>query len=187
MIPRERAILLPTVPFLVTVAPQGRGYRSANSGLWQAEPSGPCFRGLQEHLKVCFSWEKVDILRSLPASTLTRPKKSLLDAHRKLSDYYFKFDESPYYTWAALLNPQIGYECMKKDYTDDPELIEYVEDAKKSLHEYYLARYAKRRTASTSSIPIPSTSRPLNGSPQKVNLRVDVDQLLEFLGGLRLL
>jgi hypothetical protein len=28
-------------------------------------------------------------------------KMGLLDAHEKLSEYYFKYDESPFYTWAA--------------------------------------------------------------------------------------
>ncbi|KAL0953082.1 hypothetical protein HGRIS_004355 [Hohenbuehelia grisea] len=69
------------------------------------------FRGLQEHLQ--------DILRSLPGTTSSKLKKALLDSHRKLSDYYYKYDESPYYTWAALLDPRIGYERMRDNYTDD--------------------------------------------------------------------
>lgn len=28
-------------------------------------------------------------------------RTGLLNAHRKLSDYYYKFDQSPYYIWAA--------------------------------------------------------------------------------------
>ena len=51
------------------------------------------FRGLQDELK--------DILRALPNSVSPNIKKGLTDAHRKLSDYYYKFDESPFYTWAA--------------------------------------------------------------------------------------
>lgn len=51
------------------------------------------FRGLQEHLR--------NILRNLPSSVPSRLKRGLLEAHRKLSDYYYKSDESPYYTWAA--------------------------------------------------------------------------------------
>jgi hypothetical protein len=51
------------------------------------------FRGLQEDIK--------GILRSLPTTVSTRIKQGLIDAHTKLSDYYHKYDESPFYTWAA--------------------------------------------------------------------------------------
>src|SRR6267154_2106467 len=51
------------------------------------------FRGLQDDIKT--------ILRGLPATVPWVIKQGLLDAHEKLSDYYHKFDESPFYTWAA--------------------------------------------------------------------------------------
>ena len=51
------------------------------------------FRGLQDDIK--------DIIRNLPATVSPSVKFGLLDAHRKLSDYYHKYDESPFYTWAA--------------------------------------------------------------------------------------
>jgi len=51
------------------------------------------FRGLQEQIK--------DILTGLPPTTSPTLVLGLTDAHRKLSDYYYKFDESPLYTWAA--------------------------------------------------------------------------------------
>ena len=51
------------------------------------------FRGLQDDLK--------EILRNLPNSVSPHVKRGLTDAHRKLSDYYYKYDESPFYTWAA--------------------------------------------------------------------------------------
>jgi hypothetical protein len=51
------------------------------------------FRGLQDDLK--------NILRNQPANLPLSIKMGLLDAHEKLSDYYHKFDESPFYTWAA--------------------------------------------------------------------------------------
>ncbi|KAF8154305.1 hypothetical protein B0H34DRAFT_721407 [Crassisporium funariophilum] len=72
------------------------------------------FRGLQDDLKT--------ILRDLPASVAPKIKQGLTDAHRKLSDYYTKFDESPFYTWSALLDPRILYQCMKEDYADDVSL-----------------------------------------------------------------
>jgi len=51
------------------------------------------FRGLEEDLQ--------DIIRSLPNSTSPRLMKGLTDAHRKLSDYYQTFDESPFYIWSS--------------------------------------------------------------------------------------
>jgi hypothetical protein len=51
------------------------------------------FRGLQEHIK--------QIYRDLPGSIPPKIKAGLLDAHKKLSDYYYKYDQSPFYTWAA--------------------------------------------------------------------------------------
>jgi hypothetical protein len=51
------------------------------------------FRGLQDDLRT--------ILRDLPSSVSLSIKKGLTDAHRKLSDYYYKYNESPFYTWAA--------------------------------------------------------------------------------------
>ncbi|KAF8235474.1 hypothetical protein L208DRAFT_1256633, partial [Tricholoma matsutake] len=51
------------------------------------------FRGLQEDIN--------GILCSFPATVSPRINHSLIDAHTKLSDYYHKYDESPFYTWAA--------------------------------------------------------------------------------------
>jgi hypothetical protein len=62
------------------------------------------FRGLQGDLQ--------DILRSLPDTAAPELKKGLTDAHLKLSDYYYKFDESPYYLWSARKYP--FYSSCKK-------------------------------------------------------------------------
>jgi hypothetical protein len=51
------------------------------------------FCGLQEHL--------CKIICKLPPTTHPKIKDGLLAAHRKLSDYYYRFDQSPFYTWAA--------------------------------------------------------------------------------------
>lgn len=51
------------------------------------------FRGLQEDLRLS--------LKQLPFSTPSVLRNGLLEAHRKLSDYYYKMDQSPFYTWAA--------------------------------------------------------------------------------------
>jgi hypothetical protein len=106
------------------------------------------FRGLQEHIQ--------QIYRDLPLSTVLRIKTGLLDAHQKLSDYYYKYDQSPFYTWAArkfldsdlrilftvmihfpVLDPHISYEGVKEDYADDADLLKYLESAKELLHTHY--------------------------------------------------
>jgi hypothetical protein len=51
------------------------------------------FRGLQDDIK--------DMLRSLPNSISPSIKIGLTDAHHKLSDYYYQYDVSPFYTWAV--------------------------------------------------------------------------------------
>jgi hypothetical protein len=51
------------------------------------------FKGLQEHIKAS--------LAALPNTASPGLRQGLVNAHRKLSDYYYKFDESPYYVWAA--------------------------------------------------------------------------------------
>ncbi len=51
------------------------------------------FRGIQDEIK--------SILTHLPNSTPPEIKKGLMDAHLKLSDYYYKFDESSFYIWSA--------------------------------------------------------------------------------------
>ncbi|KAF8992769.1 hypothetical protein BDQ17DRAFT_1456193 [Cyathus striatus] len=51
------------------------------------------FRGLQDQLKAA--------LCTLPDTSPPQIKKGILNAHRKLSDYYYKFNQSPFYTWAA--------------------------------------------------------------------------------------
>ena len=51
------------------------------------------YRGLQESLR--------QSLQELPNDAPDRLKLGLTRAHRKLSDYYGKIDDSPYYTWAS--------------------------------------------------------------------------------------
>jgi hypothetical protein len=51
------------------------------------------FRGLQKTLK-----EK---LVALPKDSSPELVEGLTKAHRKLSDYYYKYDKSPFYIWAA--------------------------------------------------------------------------------------
>jgi predicted DNA-binding protein (UPF0251 family) len=51
------------------------------------------FRGLQDAIK--------SIYAKLPSTAPHQLKVGLLDAYKKLSEYYYKYDESPFYTWAA--------------------------------------------------------------------------------------
>lgn len=48
------------------------------------------FQGLQDDIK--------DILHSLPDSVSPQIKLGLTDVHCKLTDYYYQFDTSPFYT-----------------------------------------------------------------------------------------
>ena len=53
------------------------------------------FCGLQDHAR--------QALADLPDSAPHQLTNSLIEAHKKLSDYYYCSDESPYYTWAACM------------------------------------------------------------------------------------
>jgi hypothetical protein len=84
---------------IIHVADWLRVFRSATTQMSATQRSSvlstthAIFRGLQEHV--------LNIFQSLPADTPQIISNSLLDAYRKLSDYYYKFDESPFYCWAA--------------------------------------------------------------------------------------
>lgn len=154
------------------------------------------FCGLQEHL--------CSILRDLPDSIDMSIKQGLLSAHEKLSDYYYKYDESPFYTWAAhkslslclsiyytdhkpVLDPRISYDGMKEDYEDDSSLGEYLETAKTDLHDYYQTHYTCV-SQGLESHPSQTSVVDAQGSPQKVNFtsryrqkdRVATDELEEY-------
>jgi hypothetical protein len=51
------------------------------------------FRGLQDDIK--------DIIHHLPDSISPGIRLGLTEAHCKLSNYYYLYDASPFYTWAA--------------------------------------------------------------------------------------
>jgi hypothetical protein len=57
------------------------------------------FRGLQESVH--------DFIKDLPSDSPPHLRVALLNCHRKLSDYYYKFDESPYYVWAGCMCPGV--------------------------------------------------------------------------------
>ncbi|KAK0479280.1 hypothetical protein IW261DRAFT_1336822, partial [Armillaria novae-zelandiae] len=57
------------------------------------------FHSLQSHL--------CDILHELPDDIAPQIKTGLIEAHRKLSNYYYKYDKSPLYT-----GPLICFYCF---------------------------------------------------------------------------
>ena len=122
--------------------------------------------------------------------------KGLTDAHRKLSDYYQTFDESPFYIWSscmsnfilnqrlswvsyrslfAVLDPRISYDAMKDEFEDDPDLSVHLETAKADLQEYFKVNYLSPQASMENSHHSLSattslssiTSSSSSGSPQK--------------------
>jgi hypothetical protein len=108
------------------------------------------FRGLQKHLKT--------VISMLPNDTAPEIKTGLLDAHCKLSNYYYKFDQSPWNIWAActwpwhhspptshlilsVLDPHISYKGLFADFEDDGVLAEYLESSKADLYSFYSDKY----------------------------------------------
>ena len=157
------------------------------------------FRGLQSDIQ--------DILRTLPDTAAPELKKGLTDAHLKLSDYYYKFDESPYYLWSArkyfsyykefksflmsgvlVLDPRMSYSALKDEFENDIELSSHLEMSKDDLHAHYKDHYAPQAsTPSSQPSSQPSISAASNASPQKNFIsrfnrkpRTSTDELLEF-------
>ncbi|KAJ8515596.1 hypothetical protein ONZ45_g6994 [Pleurotus djamor] len=112
------------------------------------------FRGLQEDLR--------EIIASLPESAPRVLRDSLVASHLKLSQYYTKIDESPYYTWASLLDPRISYKTLKDDYKEDKTLTDYLETSKAKLTAHFNTHYKSRTptpvSASSSSQSVTSES-----------------------------
>lgn len=133
--------------------------------------------------------------------------QGLSDAHIKLSEYYYKFDQSPFYLWASrksclvnffwpirlkqllVLDPRISYLALLDEFEGDGDLAPFLEVAKNNLHMYYKAHYANK----IAPHPLPSnkphacqTASTLNCSPQKnftarfQKPRAPIDELLEF-------
>ena len=61
---------------------------SATKGSSVLSTAHSVFRGLQEHV--------LKIFQDLPTDTPPHISNSLLEAYHKLSDYYYKFDQSPF-------------------------------------------------------------------------------------------
>lgn len=96
---------------------------------------------------------------------------ALTSAHRKLSDYYFKVDKSPFYVWASILDPHILYYGLHSDCEDDITTQMHIEKQKNNLHALYKKEYA---TAVAQIVPssFPTDAGPLENtgqSPTKFN------------------
>ncbi|KAJ3508846.1 hypothetical protein NMY22_g16486 [Coprinellus aureogranulatus] len=112
------------------------------------------FRGLQQQIK--------EAIRSLPPSTSPSVRNALVKAHKKLSDYYFRFDTSSYGTWAALLDPRISYDGLKIALGDDLDLLSHLESAKSKLELHYGLHYKSSARLSTSTTTTASSSTGFN-------------------------
>ncbi|KIK57877.1 hypothetical protein GYMLUDRAFT_60980 [Collybiopsis luxurians FD-317 M1] len=94
-----------------------------------------------------------------------------MDARKKLSDYYYKFEEPPYYTWAAFLDPQISYDTLVMDYQNEPDLLADIQMAKKSFEEHFQITYTTTSAPMNSALgPAPAASdSSVDASPQKID------------------
>ncbi|KAJ7792593.1 hypothetical protein B0H13DRAFT_2172466 [Mycena leptocephala] len=135
------------------------------------------FRWLQDELKAAIA--------ALPSTADPALLEGLVAAHRKLSDYFTKFDESRYYSWAtrlffyisikhilflippSVLDPRLSYEALRKDYADDSELLAGLEKSKADLKKHFETHYADAQPSSVSDIPAESSPA---GSPVKFNI-----------------
>ncbi|KAJ7061222.1 ribonuclease H-like domain-containing protein [Mycena amicta] len=112
------------------------------------------------------------ILRNLsPNMMYPELIEGLTAAHTKLSDYYFTFDASPYYLWASLLDPRIGYTTLKEEYKDDRDLLFELESAKTSLGNEYRRKYGPTTTQPSAE---PSTAWRATCIASQVSLTVHV-------------
>jgi len=156
------------------------------------------YRGLQESLR--------ESLRNLPNNTPSQLKLGLTRAHHKLSDYYNKIDDSPYYIWSScllsacfllmlsslidiltVLDPRISYQGLLADCEDNASLQSHLELSRNHLHAFYRKHYANTVASipSTSMITQPPVT---NGSPQKFDFtarynkraRAVIDELDEY-------
>ena len=74
----------------------------------------------------------------------------------------------PFLTAYSVLDPCISYERVLQDYTDDPELLEYLDSTKLSLHAHYNEHYVNHAHSfdKAASTTVPSA---MDDSPSKVN------------------
>ena len=90
--------------------------------------------------------------------------------------------------FSAVLDPQISYEGMKADYSNDPVLCDYLEESKTNLIVYYKENYAAEEALTPTPITPSSSQQRLSGSPQKSftscyrnKSKASVNELEEYL------
>ncbi|KAF8974879.1 hypothetical protein BDQ17DRAFT_1268255, partial [Cyathus striatus] len=122
------------------------------------------FCGLQDELK--------SAIEALPNNISPCIQLGLQNAHKKLSDYYYHFDKSPYYIWAAHnFGSRILYQGLLEDYKDDRTLMNNVNKMKQLLHIYYDQYYAgKFQSMSIQDDSLSSNTTGVNSSAQFPNL-----------------
>ncbi|KAJ6583459.1 hypothetical protein DFH09DRAFT_1308966 [Mycena vulgaris] len=139
------------------------------------------FRGLQEELRLSLAQlplstpsvvSRRQTLYTNAHTSLYTPsvlRNGLLDAHRKFSDYYYKLDQSPYYTWAALFDPRISYGGLKANFWYDDEPILHLDHAKIALDDPFREHYANRAVPAVPAHTNTASSSSVNqsGSPQQ--------------------
>ena len=136
------------------------------------------FRGLQESVR--------NTLRNLPANSSLKLKHAIMQAHRKLSDYFYKFDESYFCIWSSsefsvyrsvlpflifclVLDPRITLGGLTEDCKLDSAALAHIEIARLALDQYYQKNYANKTHAASVLSPQPSLTLPSGGSPLKVD------------------
>ncbi|KAJ7893853.1 hypothetical protein B0H14DRAFT_2559487 [Mycena olivaceomarginata] len=76
------------------------------------------------------------------------------------SDYIVKFDQSPYYTWAAFPVSRM------MDFEGYEDLLDHLKSARDRLDYHYQLYYSNKKPARTSQLPEASSSQQKR-SPQK--------------------
>ncbi|KAH8827443.1 ribonuclease H-like domain-containing protein [Flagelloscypha sp. PMI_526] len=125
------------------------------------------FRSLQKDLRKMI----VELPENDDSSTV-RLREGLVAAHKKLSDYYFKFDQTPYYHWAVLLDPRVSYTRLKREYASDHQLSEDLEVALADLTVEYKTYYAP---SPGHSRRLPKVASDSAASPSKRDYLLDSD------------
>ncbi|KAF5345060.1 hypothetical protein D9758_010453 [Tetrapyrgos nigripes] len=133
-----------------------------------------------------------EIIRSLGTFDVSvHVRDALVAAHSKLSEYFYKFDESPFYTWSMLLDPRIDREALEADYEQELTLAGHLNTSRQKLRDYYTDNYLSSRTSLNMASSVdsigPSDVVHVDGSPQKkfkskYHRKVDAvrDELNEF-------
>ena len=118
------------------------------------------FHSLQDELR--------EIIQDLPDSVPPSLKQGLTDAHRKLSDYYYKIDNRciisghlvsvvNYYVplhiliMISVLDPCISCEALQEDFAHDTTLLAQLESSKLNLRLHFNTNYNSPRNSSSST------------------------------------